>query len=403
MSVFISYSRRDRQAVEALRSDIARAHLSVWIDDELTGGQAWWDTILGQIRACELFVVALSPDSLHSKACAAELEYALALGRPLLAVKVAEVAVQLAPPVIANSQIVDYTHRSADSAIGLMSALNMRPRPPALPDPLPVAPPIPISYMNGYLAQVEAESLPYLEQTQLLTQLRGHLRDEYSHDVALQLITRLRARPDITEAVGREIDGLLATERPNGDGATLSGVSGFATPTAAGAGATAGNQAAGWYPDPTRRAEMRYWSGSAWTDHVSRDGRQFTDPVAGPTQPRTPAPQAQPPQQPPVFASQPPQRPAPGLPQPAPGFPQAPGWGQPSAGPAAFSSGAFTAMILASLLCSGWVGLIVGGINLKHPARKAQAKTLLICGAVGMVLGVLVYAAMNSAGTTSDF
>ena len=49
-----------------------------------------------------------------------------------------------------------------------------------------MAPPIPISYMNGYLAQVDAQSLTYLEQTQLLTQLAGHLRDEYSHDVAAQ-------------------------------------------------------------------------------------------------------------------------------------------------------------------------------------------------------------------------
>ena len=35
---------------------------------------------------------------------------------------------------------------------------------------------------------------------------------------------------------------------------------------------------AGWYPDPSARFEMRYWDGTAWTEHVSRQGQQFTDP-----------------------------------------------------------------------------------------------------------------------------
>ena len=35
---------------------------------------------------------------------------------------------------------------------------------------------------------------------------------------------------------------------------------------------------AGWYADPAGRFELRYWDGSAWTEHVSRAGQQFTDP-----------------------------------------------------------------------------------------------------------------------------
>jgi len=35
---------------------------------------------------------------------------------------------------------------------------------------------------------------------------------------------------------------------------------------------------AGWYPDPSGRFEMRYWDGSAWTEHVARGGQQYTDP-----------------------------------------------------------------------------------------------------------------------------
>jgi hypothetical protein len=35
---------------------------------------------------------------------------------------------------------------------------------------------------------------------------------------------------------------------------------------------------AGWFTDPSNRYELRYWDGSAWTEHVARGGQQFTDP-----------------------------------------------------------------------------------------------------------------------------
>jgi Protein of unknown function (DUF2510) len=35
---------------------------------------------------------------------------------------------------------------------------------------------------------------------------------------------------------------------------------------------------AGWYHDPAGRYELRYWDGTAWTEHVSRAGQQYTDP-----------------------------------------------------------------------------------------------------------------------------
>ncbi|MBI4883805.1 MAG: DUF2510 domain-containing protein [Actinobacteria bacterium] len=36
---------------------------------------------------------------------------------------------------------------------------------------------------------------------------------------------------------------------------------------------------ANWYPDPMNRHEMRYWSGTAWTEHVSDNGIQSVDPI----------------------------------------------------------------------------------------------------------------------------
>ncbi|MDO8364577.1 MAG: phospholipid scramblase-related protein [Actinomycetota bacterium] len=36
---------------------------------------------------------------------------------------------------------------------------------------------------------------------------------------------------------------------------------------------------ANWYPDPQGRHQLRYWDGTAWTEHVSTNGVQGTDPL----------------------------------------------------------------------------------------------------------------------------
>lgn len=49
------------------------------------------------------------------------------------------------------------------------------------------------------------------------------------------------------------------------------------TPTASNTSATSPNVPANWYPDPSKRYELRYWNGSAWTSHVATGGVQSTD------------------------------------------------------------------------------------------------------------------------------
>lgn len=36
---------------------------------------------------------------------------------------------------------------------------------------------------------------------------------------------------------------------------------------------------ANWYPDPDGRHEVRYWDGQQWTDRVTDNGVQSTDPL----------------------------------------------------------------------------------------------------------------------------
>jgi hypothetical protein len=60
-----------------LNADLERARVQVWMDEELIGNESWWDTILEQIRSCELYIFALSPNSVGFRACQAELDYAM--------------------------------------------------------------------------------------------------------------------------------------------------------------------------------------------------------------------------------------------------------------------------------------------------------------------------------------
>ena len=36
---------------------------------------------------------------------------------------------------------------------------------------------------------------------------------------------------------------------------------------------------AGWFPDPMRRHQLRYWSGGEWTEHVADAGQTGVDPL----------------------------------------------------------------------------------------------------------------------------
>ena len=70
--LFLSYARKDAVPVQALVQDLQALGNTVWFDEEVAGGQAWWDLILEQIRHCDVFVFALSPISLDSVSCRRE-------------------------------------------------------------------------------------------------------------------------------------------------------------------------------------------------------------------------------------------------------------------------------------------------------------------------------------------
>jgi hypothetical protein len=209
MEVFVSYARRDADAVARLRSDIERSGHGIWFDRELEGGEQWWDQILEHIRSCGLFVFALSEDSAHSRACRKEIGYAQTLGRPIVPVLVGEVDVELAPAPIPSLQIVDYRQRTADAAIELSLALrDVQPVP--LPEPLPSAPEAPLVSFAPLQELLARPTLTFAEQSDAVRELRERLADPDAHHGAATLLQELRRRPDVMETIAREADLLLA-------------------------------------------------------------------------------------------------------------------------------------------------------------------------------------------------
>jgi hypothetical protein len=210
VSIFISYARKDGAAVRAIQQDVERAQREVWYDRDLQGGQAWWDTVLDQIRRSELVIFVVSPDSIASKACRAELAYAVAVGRPIVPVQVRDTNILLAPDPIGLTHIIDYRQRNTESGIALTLGVTQAPVAGPLPDPLPPAPPPPVPDLGPLRERLHAPSLAFAEQQELLAQLKVHVENEDERNTVVALLRQLRSRPDVVESVGREADAIVA-------------------------------------------------------------------------------------------------------------------------------------------------------------------------------------------------
>lgn len=211
-SVFISYGREDAAKVGSLADDIGGLGHQVWFDQDLTGGQAWWDHILKSIRQYDVFVFALSPASLDSPACKLEYTYAAQLRKSILPVLVAEgVSVELLPSSLAQLQYVDYRREDKNALKALAKALAGLPPPLPLPEPLPEPPAAPVSYLSSLSELIDAQRpLSFDEQTAVVLRLKHGLRDDSTNpELARALLRKLRSRDDLYAKVGEEIDDLL--------------------------------------------------------------------------------------------------------------------------------------------------------------------------------------------------
>ena len=142
MRVFISYASGEQALVSSLAEDLETSGISTWFDPKLLGGSRWWETILSEIRKSDVVVFAVSSQSLDSDACRLELEYAVAVHRTLIPVRIKTVEQVSALPELRELQWVDYLNGAKSEVLRVIHSIHAAPRLP-LPSPLPVEPPPP--------------------------------------------------------------------------------------------------------------------------------------------------------------------------------------------------------------------------------------------------------------------
>lgn len=211
--LFVSYPRSAAEPVRELAAHLERLGQNVWVDQQLSGGQDWWDTILERIRACDCFMFALCEEALRSKACRAELDYAHRLDRVILPMVVGPpVPDQVLPRYLSKLHRVD-----AGDPLQVARALLHLPDPRPLPSPLPEPPPVPISYLDELADVVDRPSLTLTDQRNLVGALKQRLARDEDRDAAITLLHRLRERSDVYAGVADEVDATLATYQGSGE------------------------------------------------------------------------------------------------------------------------------------------------------------------------------------------
>ena len=104
---FISYSHLDREFAVRLRDALRDAGKRPWLDEtEISGGTRWSDALKRAIEHADAFVVLLSPHSAGSRECRRELDYALALNKRILPVRIADTPTETLPPRLAEYQFI---------------------------------------------------------------------------------------------------------------------------------------------------------------------------------------------------------------------------------------------------------------------------------------------------------
>lgn len=207
--IFISYDRASKHVIQQLVQDLTDDDADFWFDQHLTGGQHWWNDILSKIRECEIFVAALTPEFLESKACQRETNYAKDLQRRLLPVRLSDsVSPDALPSYLSELVWEDYSVQSVKAFRSLQRTLKHLPNAPPLPDPLPDPPPVPISYWGNLRRQIDSDSLTLQDQKLLVFELGRQFRSGDSLKEIIDILQRLKKRDDLFSVISREVDYL---------------------------------------------------------------------------------------------------------------------------------------------------------------------------------------------------
>lgn len=140
MRLFISYAHVDKYQVSQLVEILRDGGYDPWFDHRLVPGQNFKKQLLDWITACDIFVYAMTPESLTSEWCLWELERAAEMQKPIIPVRMQKNIVL--PKQLEDIQYVDFSDGPTPRVLaqlfhGLRVAVTLPPEhvPPAPANP----------------------------------------------------------------------------------------------------------------------------------------------------------------------------------------------------------------------------------------------------------------------------
>lgn len=210
MRLFISYAHADIRKVERLAEILERAGHEVWFDQAIPGGDDWWQTILTNIEAADVFIFALSPPATRSEACRAEYQYALDLHKPILPVMLAEAELPVGH-LQATQYVNAKTLSNQDTVLEIARALftiSERLDEYHPPNPLPPRPKFPFPVDPLQEARTRIEGIRGASSDELLQLVVGlkQIARQNAHTVgeARKLLEQIGRSPYVSQMVATE-------------------------------------------------------------------------------------------------------------------------------------------------------------------------------------------------------
>ena len=209
LKVFVSYARQDEERVKDLAHKLTVADHEVWFDQELRGGQNWWDIILDNIETSHLVIFVVSPSSVRSRACNLEVTYANDLGRPILPIMVQQTEITEAPTAVQRINFTNFIAPSEDDWIRIAADVAKTAEAASLPDPMPPRPPAPMADLSEAQRIVLQPNISTAEHRALVADLKERAPNPDERAAVVAVLDRLSEYPDIARTVAVEVDGLL--------------------------------------------------------------------------------------------------------------------------------------------------------------------------------------------------
>lgn len=162
IDVFLSYSRKDSEAMRQVQDTLRAAGLSVWTDEGLDPGtQSWKDAISEAVKQAQAMVALLSPNSAQSAWVKNEIGYAQTHTKRVFPILIAGDAATAVPIDLINAQWVDGREnlREAVTQTLLPSLRDRSPlSEPTTPGPIPAVNED-IPHKETYLWDTQAKSV----------------------------------------------------------------------------------------------------------------------------------------------------------------------------------------------------------------------------------------------------